>query len=94
MFSAVRVEPARTRTRRAARSTLTRPDSAPNSSRTPEVAAASVNECPVPTGFTVWPRAVAPLTASATSAVLVGRMTADATERWLPAQFTQALPSV
>src|SRR5690606_27646968 len=91
-LSRARLVPARTRTRRAARSTPVKPESAPSSTLMPAVTAAALKEWPLPTGFTVAPAAAACRTTSATESALVGRATEAAVTWWLPAQLRQAAP--
>src|SRR5258708_25834175 len=63
--------------------------SPPGRSSTPSVAAAGVNECPVPVILTLSPSAAALATSLATSAVDVGAATREGAAVTLRAQFCQ-----
>ena len=64
--------------------------SAPMSTSTPSVHAASVNECPDPATFTVRPSVAACVTTAASSSSLRGRSIRAGAQRCSPAQFVHS----
>ena len=86
-FSARSVVPDRAVTRPLAVSAAVIPVQPDMSSATPEVAAAAVNECPLPRARTVSPAAAASLTAAQISASLRGRLHRAGVAVAVPAQL-------
>ena len=85
------VVPERTVTSPASGSAVTTPVHPDRSSAAPDVAAAGVKECPLPSARTVRPASAASFTASAIASVVRGQYRLAGSALAVPAQFCQVI---